>query len=238
MRYCIFMKLQVYMWTSQAEQEGLDYRAVSQSLWSRYGPTRKRANRWLGVLRMKLPHPPPTNPENKPLVRYCKPLDLFKLFIQTNAEFTTIYCWFLISWINHSDWFSPLDFQDFLIDYSMLLLVWIRIQSNFTHLIENAKTFYKYLVPNCRWDELYFWGQASDHVGLKLSRGLGLYSSRCPHRHLSQFSGEPPADQQQPSDNTEDEDWWILLPSEKVHFISLLGGKLYLNCILGRGDED
>jgi len=60
------------MWTSQVEKEGLDYRAVNQSLWSRSGPTRKKANRWLGVLRMKSPHPPPTNPENKPLVKYYK----------------------------------------------------------------------------------------------------------------------------------------------------------------------
>ncbi|KAG1958752.1 hypothetical protein F2P79_006767 [Pimephales promelas] len=40
---------------------------LSINHWSRSGPTRKKANRWLGVLRMKSPHPPPTNPENKPL---------------------------------------------------------------------------------------------------------------------------------------------------------------------------
>lgn len=114
-----------------------------------------------------LTHPPQT-PKINHWQNTVSPLDLFKLFIQTNAEFTTIYCWFLILWMNHSDWFLPLDFldfQDFVIDYSMLLLIWIRIQSNFSfwndisHFIENTKTLYKYLVPNCRWDELYFWGR-------------------------------------------------------------------------------
>lgn len=79
------------VWTSQVEQEGLDYRPVNQSLCSGYEPTKKQANRWLGVLRMKPFLPPPHTPKINQRWDTVSPLDLFKLLNQTTAEFTTIY---------------------------------------------------------------------------------------------------------------------------------------------------